>query len=103
MPPAQKNFDAFAVLQAVLPVARPHAWGDWSRAWVKLESMRVLGIDCGTEYTGYGVVEQNTAGRLEFIAAGAIHLSRKDSMPSRLAMVFSELSKLILTNSPQMF
>ena len=64
--------------------------------------MRVLGIDCGTEYTGYGVVEQNTAGRLEFIAAGAIHLSRKDSMPSRLAMVFSELSKLILTNSPQM-
>ena len=26
--------------------------------------MRVLGIDCGTEYTGYGVVEQAEDGRL---------------------------------------
>ena len=64
--------------------------------------MRVLGIDCGTEYTGYGVVEQHANGKLEFVVAGAIHLSRRDAMPKRLAAVFTELSHLIFTTSPHM-
>ena len=34
--------------------------------------MRVLGIDCGTEYTGYGVVELAPAGRLVCLTCGAI-------------------------------
>src|SRR5207302_1453761 len=54
--------------------------------------MRVLGIDCGTEYTGYGVVDQHADGRLEFVLAGAIHLPKRDSMPKRLTTVFSNLS-----------
>ena len=33
--------------------------------------MRVLGIDCGTEYTGYGVVEQTASGDLRSLAAAA--------------------------------
>ena len=61
--------------------------------------MRVLGIDCGTEYTGYGVVEQNASGRLEFIMAGAIQLSKRESMPKRLATVFTELSRIIFAAS----
>jgi|SRR5579859_665994 len=64
--------------------------------------MRVLGIDCGTEYTGYGVVDQHANGRLEFVVAGAIHLPKRESMPKRLAIVFTELSHLIFTNSPEM-
>lgn len=64
--------------------------------------MRVLGIDCGTEYTGYGVVDQHANGRLEFVVAGAIHLPKREPMPKRLATVFTELSHLIFTNSPQM-
>jgi len=64
--------------------------------------MRVLGIDCGTEYTGYGVVEQHGNGRLEFVVAGAIHLPKRDPMPKRLATVFTELSHLIFSNSPHM-
>ena len=64
--------------------------------------MRVLGIDCGTEYTGYGVVDQHSNGRLEFVVAGAIHLPKREPMPKRLATVFTELSHLIFSNSPHM-
>lgn len=70
--------------------------------WVKLELMRVLGIDCGTEYTGYGVVDQHTNGKLEFITAGAIHLPKREPMPKRLATVFTDLSHIIFTTSPHM-
>ena len=34
--------------------------------------MRVLGIDCGGEYTGYGVVEMDTRGKLCCLTCGAI-------------------------------
>lgn len=64
--------------------------------------MRVLGIDCGTEYTGYGIVDQNTRGGLEFVAAGAIQLSKREPMPKRLATVFTDLSRIIYTTSPHM-
>jgi crossover junction endodeoxyribonuclease RuvC len=64
--------------------------------------MRVLGIDCGTEYTGYGIVDQNAKGILEFVAAGAIQLSKRESMPKRLATVFTDLSRIIYTTSPHM-
>lgn len=62
--------------------------------------MRVLGIDCGTEYTGYGVVEQKSGGALECITAGAIRLYKQQSLPVRLAQVFEELQKLIVSTSP---
>lgn len=64
--------------------------------------MRVLGIDCGTEYTGYGVVDQHANGRLEFVIAGAIQLSKRAPMPKRLATVFTDLSQVIFAHSPQM-
>jgi crossover junction endodeoxyribonuclease RuvC len=64
--------------------------------------MRVLGIDCGTECTGYGVVDQHSSGRLEFVVSGAIHLPKREAMPKRLATVFTDLSHIIYTNSPHM-
>jgi crossover junction endodeoxyribonuclease RuvC len=64
--------------------------------------MRVLGIDCGTEYTGYGVVDQDANGRLEFVLAGAIQLSKREPMPRRLAAVFTDLSHIIYTSNPHM-
>jgi crossover junction endodeoxyribonuclease RuvC len=64
--------------------------------------MRVLGIDCGTEYTGYGVVDQHPNGKLEFVTAGAIHLPKREAMAKRLAIVFTELSHIIYTTLPKM-
>lgn len=62
--------------------------------------MRVLGIDCGTEFTGYGVVEQKEGKGLQFVTAGAIRLYKQQTLPVRLAQVFEELQKLILATSP---
>jgi crossover junction endodeoxyribonuclease RuvC len=57
--------------------------------------MRVFGIDCGTEVTGFGVVESDDAGReprLVMKAMGAIRLAKSKTLPVRLEQVFRELS-----------
>ena len=66
--------------------------------------MRVFGIDCGTEFTGYGVVEMNHAERmpqLTHVAAGTIRLSKKEKTPQRLAQVYAELTALMSLHEPQ--
>ena len=71
--------------------------------------MRVLGIDCGSEYTGYGVVEEAAAGlrrsapqdqRLVCCARGAIHLKPRDPMALKLQQIFSALSAIIVEHQP---
>jgi crossover junction endodeoxyribonuclease RuvC len=57
--------------------------------------MRVFGIDCGTEITGFGVVELDDNARqpqLDFKAMGAIRLPKNMTLPRRLEMVFRRLS-----------
>jgi crossover junction endodeoxyribonuclease RuvC len=63
--------------------------------------MRVLGIDCGSEYTGYGVVEQLANRELVCCAAGAIKLKARDPMASRLQQIFSSLTAIIAEYQPQ--
>ncbi|HTD23002.1 MAG TPA: crossover junction endodeoxyribonuclease RuvC [Terriglobales bacterium] len=63
--------------------------------------MKVLGIDCGSEITGFGVVEQHADGRLICIAAGAIRLPARAPLPAKLAKVFQELSEIIARHQPQ--
>jgi crossover junction endodeoxyribonuclease RuvC len=62
--------------------------------------MRVLGIDCGTEYTGFGVCEQDERGKLSYVIAGAIKLQKSDALPLKLAHVFETLSALIREHQP---
>lgn len=65
--------------------------------------MRVFGIDCGTEFTGYGVVEVDREARnprLIHLAAGAIKLNKKETTPQRLAQVYAELIALITLHTP---
>jgi len=57
--------------------------------------MRVFGIDCGTEITGYGVVDTCDEGRESRIickAMGGIRLLKTESLPQRLAHVYRELT-----------
>ena len=57
--------------------------------------MRVFGIDCGTEITGYGVVETcDTAreSRLVCKAMGGIRLPKAESTAERLEHVYRELT-----------
>jgi crossover junction endodeoxyribonuclease RuvC len=64
--------------------------------------MRVLGIDCGGEYTGFGVVEQDAAGKLTCICMGAIRLKVREPLARRLLQVFNELAGTIATHKPDM-
>jgi len=57
--------------------------------------MRVFGIDCGTEVTGFGVVESDDSARqprLIMRAMGAIRLAKTKTLPVRLEEVFLALS-----------
>jgi crossover junction endodeoxyribonuclease RuvC len=66
--------------------------------------MRVFGIDCGTEFTGYGVVEVDCDARrprLVHLAAGTIRLSKKDKTPQRLAQIYTELTALLALHQPE--
>ncbi|WP_158941913.1 crossover junction endodeoxyribonuclease RuvC [Granulicella sp. S190] len=66
--------------------------------------MRVFGIDCGTEFTGYGVVEVDCDARmprLVHLAAGTIRLNKREKTPLRLVQVYSELTALIALHRPE--
>lgn len=57
--------------------------------------MRVFGIDCGTEVTGFGVVDsedETREQRLKFQAMGAIRLAKHRPLAARLEQVFDELT-----------
>jgi crossover junction endodeoxyribonuclease RuvC len=62
--------------------------------------MRVLGIDCGGEYTGYGVVESHPPGKLSCLTCGAIKLSPRDKLPTRLSRIYMHLGAIISEHQP---
>lgn len=62
--------------------------------------MRVLGIDCGTERTGWGVIESD--GRKHTVVAhGTIRLKPRDPLETRLAAIASALRGVMARHSPQ--
>ncbi len=62
--------------------------------------MRVLGIDCGTECTGYGLVDLDCHEKLGCLCFGGIKLSAREPLPVRLSIVFERLSALIQQYQP---
>jgi crossover junction endodeoxyribonuclease RuvC len=62
--------------------------------------MRVLGIDCGGEYTGYGIVEMHPGGKLTCMTCGAIKLSPRDPLPRRLSRIYMHLGAIISEHQP---
>lgn len=62
--------------------------------------MRVLGIDCGTECTGYGLVELDQRNELNCIEFGAVKLSRQIPLPERLSTIFEKLCHLVQEYQP---
>jgi crossover junction endodeoxyribonuclease RuvC len=64
--------------------------------------MRVLGIDCGGEFTGFGVVEQTSDQQLICVEWGAVRLSIRDPLPRRLKRIFDDLGAVIERHQPAM-
>ena len=70
--------------------------GNRQAAAIDLDPMRVFGIDCGTETTGFGVVESDDTGRaprLALKAMGAIRLKKTLTTAERLLQVYRELGE----------
>jgi len=62
--------------------------------------VRVLGIDCGSERTGYGVIESDGLHH-RMVAAGVIKTDTKRTFESRLLEIASGLRRLIGEHSPE--
>src|SRR6185503_16121723 len=62
-------------------------------------NMRVLGIDCGVERTGYGVIESD--GRTHrLLVAGVIRTSPRAALESRLLAIAEGLRAVIASHTP---
>lgn len=62
--------------------------------------MRVLGIDCGSERTGYGVIESDGLNH-RLVAAGVIRTNTKWAFERRLLEIAGGLRKLIGEHAPE--
>ncbi len=70
------------------------------RSAINCTHMRVLGIDCGGEYTGYGVVEMSCGGQLICLSSGAIKLSPREPLARRLSRIYEGLGIVIEQHHP---
>ena len=61
--------------------------------------MRILGIDCGTEHTGYGLIESDGRSH-RMVAAGCIKTSPKNPLHERLLDIARGLRQVIEQHTP---
>src|SRR5262245_26491664 len=62
--------------------------------------MRVLGIDCGSEFTGYGIIDSD--GRVHrIVTAGTIRTSPKTPLGDRLNTIAVGLRQVIASHAPE--
>src|SRR5215831_1948537 len=62
--------------------------------------MRVLGIDCGSRITGYGVIDSDGADCV-FVRCGAIRSRASDPMAERLKHIYNGIVEIISELQPQ--
>ncbi len=62
--------------------------------------MRVIGIDPGTNITGYGIVEKVRSGTLKYIGGGEVRLKKGAPLSGRLLEIFEALNSVIAEFSP---
>jgi crossover junction endodeoxyribonuclease RuvC len=62
--------------------------------------MRVLGIDCGSRVTGYGVIDSDGADCV-FVRCGAIRSKPSDPMAERLKCIYSGIVEVIRELEPE--
>lgn len=89
----------FAQLQA-LTASAPQKSARKTRAPAANRPMRLLGIDPGTRYVGWGVIERTSGRALTLIACGVITPGNKLPLKDRLCAIFSELEAIIRRTKP---
>ena len=61
---------------------------------------RILGIDCGSAATGYGIIESDDRS-FQVVASGVIRTQNRLSFPQRLKQIAAALSSLIQVHCPE--
>lgn len=64
--------------------------------------MIILGVDPGTNYTGFGIIKQNS-NSFKRIANGLIKLPPSKEIPLRLGIIYEKLNDAIRTYKPDEF
>jgi crossover junction endodeoxyribonuclease RuvC len=64
--------------------------------------MRILGVDPGTIFTGYGIVDFDK-NELNYVSAGIIKIPTVKEIPPRLQSIYDELCRLIRKYKPDEF
>ncbi len=62
--------------------------------------LRLLGIDPGTRFVGWGVIERTSARSFKLIDCGCIAPGEKRELPDRLTVIFEELEEAIKRTRP---
>ena len=62
--------------------------------------MIVLGVDPGTQVTGYGVVRADSPQNMSLIECGVIRTQARDPLPSRLREIYDGLTELLKRHKP---
>ena len=62
--------------------------------------MRIVGIDCGTERTGYGVIDSDGRSH-SLVTAGVIRTNPAHALEYRLKLIAAQLRDVIQTFNPQ--
>jgi crossover junction endodeoxyribonuclease RuvC len=60
----------------------------------------VLGVDPGTQVTGYGVVRSSQPGSMTLVECGVIRTQARDPLPARLQEIFDGISVILDRHSP---
>lgn len=60
-----------------------------------------MGIDCGSDCTGFGVVDYAGGQEMFCRAAGAVRLRSKDAMAVKLQQIFVELTAVMAEHQPE--
>ena len=63
--------------------------------------MIVLGVDPGTQVTGYGVVRGDNANAAALVECGVIRTTASDPLPIRLREIHDGIAELIARHAPQ--
>ena len=65
------------------------------------EATRVLGVDPGSQATGWGVVAPCPDGRVQLVACGCIRPPQGTGIPDRLVAIHEQLAAVIAEHQPQ--
>lgn len=66
---------------------------------MQAQAIRILGIDPGLRFLGWGVVE-SAGSRLTYVASGVVKPPREEALAARLAVLYEGLSEILQTYRP---